>query len=396
MSRKLVNLNPDLKRLADEGYAIRCLSGYLVVSHIPYLNSQREVAFGSLVSVMTLMSENRIAPPQDHQLFWCGEHPCHLDGTPISQLGGGPHVAEFGEGLRSGFLWSNKPPQGFPDFFTKIDSYANIVSGPAMEINPSVTPKCFIEVKSDEPDSPFHFPDTMSSRASIFDLNRPFESHTVSIIGLGGTGSYVLDFVSKMPVREIRLFDDDKFFVHNAFRRPGSSVEQDFERYKVELLAEDYGTFHKNVRPFPKRITSDDCDDLTGSSFVFVCVDRGPARLAITRALMDLQIPFVDVGMGLSREDGGLSGMVRTTLIDGGEWNVLLDKGFLPIKDAEDDVYSSNIQIGELNALNACLAVIKYKRRFGVYVTEVSAFHSLFDVGADSILSHNDDDDGDE
>ena len=88
--------------------------------------------------------------------------------------------------------------------------------------------------------------------------------------------------------------------------------------------------------------------------------------------------------------------MVRTTLIDGGEWNDLVDKGFLPIKDAEDDVYSSNIQIGELNALNACLAVIKYKRRFGFYVTEVSAFHSLFDVGADSILSHNDDDDGDE
>lgn len=385
MSRKLVNLNPDLKRLADEGYAIRCPSGYLVVSHIPYLNGQKQIAYGALVSVMTLRNETLIAPPQDHQLYWCGEHPCNLDGSPIAQLGGGPVAVELGEGLKSSFLWSNKPPQGFPDFFSKIESYATLVCGPAMEIDPSVTPKCFLEFKDADPDSSFCFPDTMSSRAGIFDLNRPFEGQVISIIGLGGTGNYVLDFVAKMPVAEIRLFDDDKFYVHNAFRRAGSSVEADFDKLKVELLSRDYGTFHKNIRAFPKRITSQDYEDLTGSTFVFVCVDRGPARMAITRALMDLGIPFVDVGMGLNRTESGLSGLIRTTLVNGGEWNAWIDQGYLPVVDAEDDIYSSNIQIGELNALNACLAVIKYKRLFGFFADEESGPHSLFDVGTDSI-----------
>lgn len=395
MSRKLVNHNPDLKRLADEGYVVRCLSGYLVVSHIPYLDSQRQVSFGTLVSAMTLVNEQNIAPPLDHQLYWCGGQPHNLDGTPIVHLGGGPNVTDLGNDLRSDFIWSNKQLEGFVNFHAKIESYANIVAGPAMEVDPEAKAKCFIEVKSDDPESPFHFPDTMSSRAGIFDLNRPFEPLVVSIIGLGGTGSYVLDFIAKMPVAEIRLFDDDDFYVHNAFRRPGSTVEADFNRPKVEVLAADYGTFHKNIRAFRKRVTSDDHSEIMGSSFVFVCVDSGDSRLAITRALMDIGIPFVDVGMGLSRSAKGLTGLVRTTLVTGGEWNEFVDGGLLPIKDAADDVYSSNIQIAELNALNACLAVVQFKRQFGFYDDDVSGFHSLFDVGGSSIssLSEGEEDD---
>lgn len=394
MSRKLVNHNPDLKRLADEGYVVRCLLGYLVVSHIPYLDGQKQVAFGTLVSPLTMVNEHQIAPPQDHQLFWCGGHPHNLDGTPITQLGGGPNVTEFGNGLRSDFQWSNKPPEGFSDFHSKIESYANIVSGPAAEVDPAATAKCFIELKFDDPDSPFRFPDTMSSRAGIFDLNKPFEGLTVSIIGLGSTGSYVLDFIAKMPVSEIRLFDDDLFYVHNAYRRPGSTVESEFNRPKVEVLAAEFGTFHKNIRAFRKRITSDDNAELVGSSFVFVCVDRGASRMAITRALMDMGIPFVDVGMGLSRTETGLTGLVRTTVVTGGEWNNLVDEGLLPINDAEDDVYSSNIQIAEVNAMNACLAVMAFKRHFGFYHRENSRFHILVDIGDNSISSHGGEEEG--
>lgn len=391
MSRKLVNLNPDLKRLADEGYSVQVRAGYLVISRVPYLNGWREVSYGTLVSPITLVSENLIAPPGDHQIYFCGDQPCHLNGSPIIQLGGGANETDFSDGLKSKFLWSNKPPSGFPDFYSKIESYVNIVSGPAIEVDGNATAKGFVEFKSDDPQSPFHFVDTMSSRAGIFDLNRPFENHVISIIGLGGTGGYILDFVSKMPVMEVRLFDDDKFFVHNAYRRPGTSTEQDFDRLKVELFADCYGTFHKNIKPFPKRITADDYSDLLGSTLVFVCVDRGESRMAITRALMDRQIPFIDVGMGLARGESGLSGMVRTTLVRDREWNELVDAGILPIEDAEDDVYSSNIQIGELNALNACLAVMKYKRMFGFYSDDRTGFHSLFDVAGDYLLSHDDD-----
>ena len=39
------------------------------------------------------------------------------------------------------------------------------------------------------------------------------------------------------------------------------------------------------------------------------------------------------------------------------------------------------MQIGELNALNAALAVIKYKQVKGFYHEEAPTFHTLFEVG---------------
>jgi hypothetical protein len=49
--------------------------------------------------------------------------------------------------------------------------------------------------------------------------------------------------------------------------------------------------------------------------------------------------------------------------------------------DDPDDIYRTNIQIGELNALNACLAVIRFKQLRGFYFEEASFFHLLFDIG---------------
>jgi tRNA A37 threonylcarbamoyladenosine dehydratase len=45
----------------------------------------------------------------------------------------------------------------------------------------------------------------------------------VAIVGLSGTGVYVLDLVAKTPVQEIHLFDGDLFHSHNAFRSPGAA-----------------------------------------------------------------------------------------------------------------------------------------------------------------------------
>ncbi|MFW8645423.1 hypothetical protein ACOJBO_36690 [Rhizobium beringeri] len=49
--------------------------------------------------------------------------------------------------------------------------------------------------------SPFNFPDTHSSHAGLNDLNAAISRLTVGIIGVGGTGSYVLDFLVKSPIK---------------------------------------------------------------------------------------------------------------------------------------------------------------------------------------------------
>ena len=42
--------------------------------------------------------------------------------------------------------------------------------------------------------------DTASARAGLIGLNRKLVGESVGIVGLGGTGSYVLDLVAKTPV----------------------------------------------------------------------------------------------------------------------------------------------------------------------------------------------------
>lgn len=97
-------------------------------------------------------------------------------------------------------------------------------------------------------------------------------------------------------------------------------------------------------------------------------------------------IPFIDVGMGLDRNRGPLNGMLRTTYYSAEHARETRDKGLAELADGADDVYRKNIQIGELNALNACLAVIRFKQLRGFYFQELPYYHLLFGVGDLKVL----------
>ena len=67
----------------------------------------------------------------------------------------------------------------------------------------------------------------------------------IGIIGLGGTGSYILDFIAKTYVGEIHLYDSDKVLQHNAFRAPGAPSLQKLNEpvLKVDYLYNIYSKF---------------------------------------------------------------------------------------------------------------------------------------------------------
>lgn len=50
MSHPLVSRSPDLARLRDEGFDLEIRSNYLLVKHVPYVTSAREVAYGTIIS----------------------------------------------------------------------------------------------------------------------------------------------------------------------------------------------------------------------------------------------------------------------------------------------------------------------------------------------------------
>lgn len=383
MFQRLVSHNDDLRRLVEKGYAVGFDSNCLIVRDIPYLDKDLQLRKGAFVAKLAFIDQNRVKQ-DDHQVYFAGEFPHNLDGTPIQNLAGGPVSMPLSDNCKDIVVersFSNKPriAGAFTDFYEKIESYVTIISGPAME-KFNVNPYTFRVVEQGSEDSVFKFQDTLTSRAEIFDLSAKFKDDVIAIIGLGGTGSYILDFLAKTPVKEIRIFDTDKYYVHNAFRSPGRLQEDELDKPKIEVCESRYENFRTGIKAESKFIDETCEEDLVGVTFAFVCVDKGTSRAGIIELLMSMKIPFIDVGMGLKRKNGMLKGMVRTSYFSIDEEQAKKEKEKVPLTDNPDNLYKTNIQIAELNALNACLAVIRFKQLHGFYIESIANDDLLFDI----------------
>lgn len=244
-------------------------------------------------------------------------------------------------------------------------------------------------IVEEKTNSVFKYRDTLTSRAEIGDLSANFHSELVAIIGLGGTGAYLLDFLVKTPVAGIRGFDLDAYHVHNAYRSPGTLSPDDFCKDKAEVYQRRYEGFRHGVDLRKKFIDAESVEDLMGVTFAFVCVDKGASRKGIIELLIKLKIPFIDVGMGLQRDKDSISGTARVTCFALESAQEIASKNLVPITDLPDDVYRNNIQISELNALNACLAIIRYKQLEGFYADDGSHYHLLYTIDNSTIFGEN-------
>lgn len=388
MQQELISHNNDLKCLRDEGYEVEIRGGYLLIHHVPYLNSEKNICFGTLVSTLTLRDSNTVARPDNHVIHFIGDNPCEIDGSPISAIQHDNNSKQLGE-IVVNRSFSNRPPDGYPNYYEKVKRYADIISAPPKSLYPAVTEKTFKPVISKDYETVFNYVDTNSSRASIDSINSKFEHQKIAIIGLGGTGSYILDLVAKTPVKEIHLFDGDDFDQHNAFRAPGAASLGDLEKHmkKTDYLASIYSNMHKNVIPHGFYMDDTNIDRLGEMNFVFLCIDKNSVRKIIVDYLLNAEIPFIDVGLGVIEVDGKLSGLVRTTTVTEGISSQALSS--IPMVDSDiDDAYSSNIQIADLNALNACFAVIRWKQFLGFYIDFVKEYNSVFSIDT-TIINHS-------
>ena len=150
---------------------------------------------------------------------------------------------------------------------------------------------------------------------------------------------------------------------------------------KAEVYGGRYENFRKGLSVTPAFINASCHDELDGVTFAFVCVDKGSSRAGIFDLLISKGIPFIDVGMGLNRKRGPINGLLRTTCYSAEHGQQVREKDLAPLSDDPDDIYRTNIQISELNALNACLAVIRFKQLRGFYFEEVPYYHLVMEVG---------------
>ena len=110
----------------------------------------------------------------------------------------------------------------------------------------------------------------------------------------------------------------------------------------------------------------------------------------IIEKLEELGIPFVDVGMGIELVDDQLQGIVRVTTSTAKKREHVRNKKRIGLSGGDaDDVYSQNIQIAELNALNAALAVIKWKKLFGFYLDLENEHFSTYTLDGNLIINED-------
>ena len=376
MSRTLISLSPDLKRFDDDGYGIEVRGGYVLVKHVPYVAEDCNIRYGLLISTLSLAGDVT-TKPDSHTVWFVGGIPCDQNGNSLEDSLVAGHRQELDNGLVADYLFSRKPAAGYSDYYHKMTTYEEFISKYAKLIDASAAARTFAVIETQDDDSPFNYTDTASSRAQIVPATRKLEIGSVAIVGLGGTGSYILDLVAKTPVKDIHLFDSDKFGQHNAFRAPGAPSIATLKSVprKASYFRDIYSAMHRDI-VIHEHVDESTVDELRSMAFAFIAIEGGDSRKFVTEKLSEYEVPFIDVGMGINEKDASLFGTLRVMLSTDQSRNRI--SSILPITVGDDEgIYSSNVQVADLNALNAALAVIKWKKFLGFYA-DLGKEHSIY------------------
>jgi hypothetical protein len=384
MSQRLIARSADLKQLQDEGYNVSTHGAVVLVRKVPYVTSERVIKYGTLVSTLNLSDDVTVGPGDDHVAFFAGDEPCDEEGKPSPYVVGRDLGQSYG-GVDVNFQLSAKPTKPYRDYHHKMTTYARILSGPAKKRDSSVTARTYPVVVEDEEDTVFNYVDSASSRAGLEAVTDKLKVGSVAIVGLGGTGSYILDLLAKTPIGKIHIFDGDVFLQHNAFRAPGAPTNDKLaeRQKKVRRFGELYSAMRGEIIEHDYYVGQSTIDELREMDFVFIAIDNGKARKLIAEKLEEFRVGFVDVGLGVKEKNSALVGMVRTTTstVDHRSGKLPFGRG-----DDEDD-YTRNIQIAELNALNAILAVLKWKKLVGFYGDIEHEHQSLYTINGNYLIN---------
>ena len=305
----------------------------------------------------------------------------NADGTPIGNFIDG-----------DGKTWSNisirKGSKGSPE---EDESASDLIHRYAKQIVGAVSAAGYTDTASLTRKNPFKIPNTFEARAALAPVQDRVRDHRIAIIGLGGTGAYVLDLVAKTPVKEIHLLDSDEVDWHNFMRAPGAPTAEEIEsRHRNSLLKVDY--YHSKYESLREGIylhavRVDDlatfCEFLMNHAidYAFVCIDQlaegdSSRQDVVYSALNEAEVPFIDSGVSLTVKESVVGGSVTTGAYDVGSraW-----KDAIPNARVEGNMPGyRNVQLPEVNALAAALAVMEWRRRTGQYASESASYLHKF------------------
>jgi tRNA A37 threonylcarbamoyladenosine dehydratase len=380
--------SPHVQRLIDEKYDVTLHGQYIIVDNVPYVSAAGVISRAAVISPYYV--ENGKEHFGDHTVWFTGTAPCTASGGSLAHvvIVDENRTEVAGRQVLCRFSYKSERADTLDNIYSKLmhnirklQSYVNVIDAGASARGDG-------SFSSRQEQSVFHYPNTAIAREGLDSYEQKLKLGKIAIIGLGGTGSYILDALAKTPVREIHLYDDDTLDPATVFRMPGAISYEEAHKgmRKTDHHKDVYSRMRTGIESHPVRVDASNVHELDGCDFVFIAVDHGPSRGLIARYLSEKGISFVDVGMGVDRvpEVVKLIARVRATAI-GDESKFLLDA--LPVAEDAVDVVYNNIQVVELNALNAMLAVVIYKQKIGFYSEEI-AVNALKYVLAWQRLSH--------
>ena len=144
---------------------------------------------------------------------------------------------------------------------------------------------------------------------------------------------------------------------------------------------------HNGIKPHQEYVDANNISSLAGMHFVFVAIDAAPSKEIIVNFLEEQQIPFVDVGMGLEEIEGQIIGQLRVTANTPRKRDHFRHRASMARHG--DNIYDRNIQIADLNALNAAFAVIKWKKLMGFYQDREQEHDSVYAVNINELYNND-------
>ena len=291
--------------------------------------------------------------------------------------------------------WSRKPLEAgtmrpYTDYREKIQTYVDEVAAYADALHPGALEAARagedpITISSTR----FKYLNTSTYRYGLKGIELPIEDEVVAVIGVGGTGSYLVDILAKTNIKELHLFDDDILEQHTAFRLAGAAHIEEIggTRTKVAWHKQRYSAVREEgVFSIETKVNGDAKDLLQKFTTVFVAVDDLACRREIQTQCNELGVFHVSVGLAVEVEgqhNNQLGGMVK------------VETSIIPLPrpthdsqfdHAQPQAYG-NVQTAELNMLGAALAIVEWKAKAGIYRSERSQYDSvLFSATTGRIL----------
>jgi molybdopterin/thiamine biosynthesis adenylyltransferase len=159
-----------------------------------------------------------------------------------------------------------------------------------------------------------------TSSAALFDRQirafgeagqRAIETLRVAIVGLGGTGSIIAQYLAHLGVRRFILVDPDTLEESNLNRVIGSAAP-DVGRPKVDVAADAIFRIAPAAelqRVQGNVVRAQIARTLTEADFLFGCTDSHGSRAVMQQVAYQYLIPCIDMGSTITTTEGNLTGV---------------------------------------------------------------------------------------